>query len=1030
MSQREHLKAFLQHEEHLRMLAESGEDGFMKEFMALKQQSTRYKTEKTFSTAEGENEINIRKNRYKDILPFDYTRFSLPELEDVEGSDYINANYITDVHGKKVYIAAQGPLPHTVVDFWRMLWESGVEVVIMACNEYEGGKHKCEKYWAEENERKQFGEITVTLIRQLGVTPDFLIRTLKVNNQVEERVINQFHYTAWPDHGVPKTVQPIMDMIKLFREYLPNEDHPVVMHCSAGCGRTGTMICIDFVRAQIKAGKIGADFCLYDIIKEMRRQRPAIVQTRDQYELVHRAVAWLFRKELGLPPNPKDFGHLYENVKLQAEGPRLPPGAANSLSPEIKPQPCKLSPKQRRHKDMKDKDDSGHNYVNHSIAGKGLPVDGRSSPPAAKVLKPPSLPTKQQRDADSNETIYANVQDKVTLEEKAADVSSPLTPKQSPLAQERFESGYKTTLAAFKDFEIPPVPQARSAPPKSADQVKPSSPFKLAGRTVQISKSFDDQGDPPKPLRSSKPMLSEKPQMSEKPVKVLPVARPNIPTKPAIGKKKETDNQPGRVSGLRRRPTSEPVNGNAEEQGKVPHLGTAQFQQAKNLIQATLLTKPESDSGKDKDPKKGKDGRDSKGGPRPTSAPPKPPVAVIKPIPTNKTTKSQTYEEVGDLGKSFPCQVQPVSMVKLQSHKDKVESKNAGKQDSNPSQMQRRKTMEGYRPKQSVPDNGNSEYSYATQPKSVIEKLKEAQSRPQLRTGLAQTYASAYADPTEEGNPKELPKSPGSSQGSDYSYACGVQIPITPGKGRENVKKFSIDRSDPSRSSAVSAYEVIEVGGLAGQRSVEQEESPVFDKNISYDSQGTQPTSPGQPRESILSGSSWASFTDSEFDCTDDEKPPEVPVKTSASFEYHDGEEGDDHESGSGGRSKPKLSQFILNQRDKLATHKEKIESRTKGFFVKIGDVVNRSSSNPSSGTRSSPPSTLSTSPQQAALVSDLNEIIKKTLREYEPTYKDGPTMFNNCDISFPKRVQKPKSPPPVPTSWIKSETHSTTVQL
>ncbi|XP_038072880.1 uncharacterized protein LOC119741208 isoform X2 [Patiria miniata] len=998
MSQRERLEAFLQHEEHLRVLATNGEDGFLKEFMALKQQSMRYKTEKTYPSQEGERDCNIRKNRYKDILPFDYTRIVLPETEGVEGSDYINANYI---------------------------------------------KHKCEKYWADENESKEFGNVTVSLISQLRVTQDFMIRTLKVSNQEQERVLNQFHYTAWPDHGVPKTVQPIMDMIQLFREYLPNEDNPVVMHCSAGCGRTGTMICIDYVRALLKAEKIGPDFCLYDIIMEMRRQRPAIVQTRDQYELVHRAVAWLFRKALGLAPNPHDYGHLYENVKLQNEGPRMPPGAGN-LSPDIRStQQIKLSPKQRRQKDKEQ--DHGHNYVNHVIQGK---VSEQSPSPTAtgmKILKPPSLPTKQQLDTDSSQTVSANSLEKAETEgkmEEDASLSPALTPKQSPLAQERFESGYKNTLAAFKEFEEPPS-KVRSTPPKSTEQVKPT-PRARPVLPISSSRSLDLDSD--KPISPSKPPLSDKPAIGEKPVKGLQSSRPLLAMKPAVVRKKDTGSGgsphgTSPFSGLKRRPTSEPV----QDHEKVQHLGTAQFQRAKNVVKATLGNKPDGDDNKEGEVKKGKERRDSKG--RPSSAPPKPP-AGMKPVSKSDASKHQSYEVVGitsplgkdvtsnekqEVAKAFQYQIQPVASVKLQSHKDKVDAKSPTKTESSSSQIQRRKTVDLSRPPQPVPDSDKSEYTYAVQPVSVIEKLKDAQSRPQLRTGQALSYSLAYSDPADGGNPIEPKKS--SRILDDYSYASEVIIPVTASNSK--------DITDRKGSAQSMAYEVIQVGGPPGRRSSEgtgQDEMPVFDKapgeynepNILSSRHVSEQSSLGQNRESVLSSStSWASFTDDEYDDSGmDEHPPSIPIKTSAAYQYVDGTGVEGDESGAGSSSKPKFAQFLANQRDKLATHKEKLASNTKGILTKIGDAVTRNAPAPT-GSRSSPPSTLrgSSSPQ-AGIASDLNEIIKKTLREYEPTYKEEPSMFHKCDISFPKRVPKPKSPPPPPSSWIKADTNNTTAPV
>ena len=127
------------------------------------------------SCSEGEKEVNRKKNRYKDILPFDYNRIQLSEYPGIQGSDYINASYIKGASGSNAYIACQGPLPHTVNDFWRLVVETEVQVIVMACNEQEGGKHKCERYWSEETDVEcQYGKYFVRLLKSREICPDFL----------------------------------------------------------------------------------------------------------------------------------------------------------------------------------------------------------------------------------------------------------------------------------------------------------------------------------------------------------------------------------------------------------------------------------------------------------------------------------------------------------------------------------------------------------------------------------------------------------------------------------------------------------------------------------------------------------------------------------------------------------------------------------------------------------------------------------------------------------------------------------------
>ena len=114
----------------------------------------------------------------------------------------------------------------------------------------------------------------------------------------EERTVCQFHYSAWPDHGIPTQVKPLLEMVRLIRDCQASETLPVLIHCSAGCGRTGTICAIDFIWGLLRTGKLSSDFSLYELVKDMRRQRIAMVQTVDQYVLVHRAVKELFLEQV------------------------------------------------------------------------------------------------------------------------------------------------------------------------------------------------------------------------------------------------------------------------------------------------------------------------------------------------------------------------------------------------------------------------------------------------------------------------------------------------------------------------------------------------------------------------------------------------------------------------------------------------------------------------------------------------------------------------------------------------------------
>ncbi|XP_006824308.1 tyrosine-protein phosphatase non-receptor type 12-like, partial [Saccoglossus kowalevskii] len=243
----------------------------------------------------------------------DETRVKL----DNQGPDYINANFVTGVDdAAKVYIASQAPLPNTVVDFWRMMWHYKVEIIVMACKTVENGKAKCEKYWPELDDEKVFGLFTITLASEKRLSQNVVVREICARKGDEQRKFTQFHYQAWPDHGIPSSSLPIINMIKAFRKLQPHDNIPIVIHCSAGCGRTGAIIVLDLVMKLLEMEKIEETFDLFNLIDNMRRQRPAIVQTRDQYEFVHLAVSELMIEEIK-SKHQNLTGHTYENIQCE-----------------------------------------------------------------------------------------------------------------------------------------------------------------------------------------------------------------------------------------------------------------------------------------------------------------------------------------------------------------------------------------------------------------------------------------------------------------------------------------------------------------------------------------------------------------------------------------------------------------------------------------------------------------------------------------------------------------------------------------
>lgn len=310
------LNKFIYHVERMSNEDDPSGNGFHREYRELRELAIKNRDQ--MAATHGRIQHNIRKNRYKDIVPFDDTRVTLKEIPGVQGSDYINANYVLDAHQREGYIASQGPLPHTLEDFWRMIEEQKVKVVMMACREVEAGKKKCAQYWVEEGaENGHFGNYEVACIREEELADDCIERHLQLITSNGIQDVYQYHYTGWPDHGIPDDIDVILAMIKRMRDIRTNDPNhaAVVVHCSAGCGRTGTICAIDYAWEILKSGQLSEDFNLYEIVKSMREQRQSMIQTPEQYEMAHLAVMELFRKHIEIMNESE-----YMNVELKRNG--------------------------------------------------------------------------------------------------------------------------------------------------------------------------------------------------------------------------------------------------------------------------------------------------------------------------------------------------------------------------------------------------------------------------------------------------------------------------------------------------------------------------------------------------------------------------------------------------------------------------------------------------------------------------------------------------------------------------------------
>ncbi|XP_058551375.1 receptor-type tyrosine-protein phosphatase delta isoform X33 [Neofelis nebulosa] len=232
-------------------------------------------------------EVNKPKNRYANVIAYDHSRVLLSAIEGIPGSDYVNANYIDGYRKQNAYIATQGSLPETFGDFWRMIWEQRSATVVMMTKLEERSRVKCDQYWPSRG-TETHGLVQVTLLDTVELAT-YCVRTFALykNGSSEKREVRQFQFTAWPDHGVPEHPTPFLAFLRRVKTCNPPDAGPMVVHCSAGVGRTGCFIVIDAMLERIKHEKT---VDIYGHVTLMRAQRNYMVQTEDQYIFIHDAL--------------------------------------------------------------------------------------------------------------------------------------------------------------------------------------------------------------------------------------------------------------------------------------------------------------------------------------------------------------------------------------------------------------------------------------------------------------------------------------------------------------------------------------------------------------------------------------------------------------------------------------------------------------------------------------------------------------------------------------------------------------------
>uniref|UniRef100_M3ZDI7 protein-tyrosine-phosphatase n=1 Tax=Xiphophorus maculatus TaxID=8083 RepID=M3ZDI7_XIPMA len=316
--------------------------GFKEEYEALAEGQTA-----PWETAKKDE--NRNKNRYGNIIAYDHTRVRLQLLDGDPHSDYINANYIDGYHRPRHYIATQGPMQETVRDFWRMVWQENSASIVMVTNLVEVGRVKCVRYWPDETE--VYGDIKVTLIETEPLA-EYVIRTFTVQKKGhhEIRELRQFHFTSWPDHGVPCYATGLLGFIRQVKFLNPPDAGPIAVHCSAGAGRTGCFIAVDIMLDMAENEGV---VDIFNCIRELRSQRVNMVQTEEQYVFVHDAIL-----EACLCGNTAipvcEFRAVYYNIS------RLDPQTNSSqikdefqtlniVTPRVRPEDCSVGLLPRNH---------------------------------------------------------------------------------------------------------------------------------------------------------------------------------------------------------------------------------------------------------------------------------------------------------------------------------------------------------------------------------------------------------------------------------------------------------------------------------------------------------------------------------------------------------------------------------------------------------------------------------------------------------------------------------------------------------
>lgn len=298
---------------------------FAGEFFELKEVGKDQTTEASLLTA------NRGKNRYTNILAYDKTRVKLGATDDDPGSDYINANFITGNNSKREFIATQGPLPGTKEDFWRMCWEQNTPIIVALCQVVERGRIKCDHYWPYDSDPEWVGSDLQLVMERESTLPNWTEREFILTKGETSRRIKQYHFTVWPDNGVPSSLEPLVKFVRQVRFEMNRflDRGPTIIHCSAGVGRTGTFVGYDRL-LQDYENKSYID--IFGMVYEMRMSRCLMVQTEAQYICLHELV---YDLQIGKYNYDRDNGPSDNSGELKTEAQTIGAPQAGITNPAL-----------------------------------------------------------------------------------------------------------------------------------------------------------------------------------------------------------------------------------------------------------------------------------------------------------------------------------------------------------------------------------------------------------------------------------------------------------------------------------------------------------------------------------------------------------------------------------------------------------------------------------------------------------------------------------------------------------------------